>query len=696
VQTPWHLVAEWSASGRTPAGSDLLKLAAAELALGRVTQARRLLAMPSAAAGDSAILLALRAMVAAATDDPSLAATYFGRASELARANDPRLAGVLAARSAAAAERAGDSSQAAPAWARARELLPAIVPWLGLREAAVVADPVVAQGLLARAPESARPLALAVLARLRLAAGDTVEAERLLAEAGHADRAATLALARGDTLATRDHVLAALAVGDTAQLRAALVVVDGPVGDRFDEADHWWTAMRAAARMGQAGAAAQFAARAVAAGDSGPAALVRWGERLEAAGRRGDARSAYQRAGRAGDFPLARASLRAGDRANAIPALRAFADAVPDDAQAPIALYLAADAANSDSLFAAVASHWPRNEYAARARQRLVLAHLARADTSAALGVLDGGTEAAAADGAFSRFHAGRLRLALGDTSANTALRTLARLDSLGYYGFQARALLALPGPTFARVPARRPAPGARALLDRLALLDAAGLDDEAALLVSDAVERRWEDADEMLDVAEGLAAEGRPAAGIRLAWRASTRLTLNHPRVLRAVFPWPDRESIETEAAKHGVDPFLLAGLIRQESGFAAAARSRAGAEGMMQLMPATAREVARRQRLPWHDGMRTVADANLHVGTTHLAGLLRRYGGDPVPAIAAYNAGGTPVGRWLRQPGVQERVLFVERITYAETQGYVRTVLRNRDLYLALYGPGATVAEP
>jgi soluble lytic murein transglycosylase len=92
----------------------------------------------------------------------------------------------------------------------------------------------------------------------------------------------------------------------------------------------------------------------------------------------------------------------------------------------------------------------------------------------------------------------------------------------------------------------------------------------------------------------------------------------------------------------------------------------------------------------------MRTVADANLHVGTTHLAGLLRRYGGDPVPAIAAYNAGGTPVGRWLRQPGVQERVLFVERITYAETQGYVRTVLRNRDLYLALYGPGATVAEP
>jgi soluble lytic murein transglycosylase-like protein len=43
-----------------------------------------------------------------------------------------------------------------------------------------------------------------------------------------------------------------------------------------------------------------------------------------------------------------------------------------------------------------------------------------------------------------------------------------------------------------------------------------------------------------------------------------------------------------------------------------------------------------------------------------------------------------------------VQERVLFVERITYGETQGYVRTVLRNRDLYLALYGPGATVAEP
>ncbi|MEJ2237709.1 MAG: hypothetical protein P8X82_05385, partial [Gemmatimonadales bacterium] len=81
-----------------------------------------------------------------------------------------------------------------------------------------------------------------------------------------------------------------------------------------------------------------------------------------------------------------------------------------------------------------------------------------------------------------------------------------------------------------------------------------------------------------------------------------------------------------------------------------------------------------------------------------THFANLLRRYGGDVVPALAAYNAGGTPVRRWLRVPEARDPIQFVELVPYPETQGYLRTVIRNRALYRALYPPqeSATTGNP
>jgi soluble lytic murein transglycosylase len=79
--------------------------------------------------------------------------------------------------------------------------------------------------------------------------------------------------------------------------------------------------------------------------------------------------------------------------------------------------------------------------------------------------------------------------------------------------------------------------------------------------------------------------------------------------------------------------------------------------------------------------------AEVNLHLGARHLATLLERYDGRVVPALAAYNAGSRPVDRWLRYPEAGDSVQFVERIPYVETRGYVRSVLRNRSLYQALY---------
>ncbi len=81
------------------------------------------------------------------------------------------------------------------------------------------------------------------------------------------------------------------------------------------------------------------------------------------------------------------------------------------------------------------------------------------------------------------------------------------------------------------------------------------------------------------------------------------------------------------------------------------------------------------------------TVPDLNLHLGAAHLAELLKRYGRVEA-AIAAYNAGPSPVRRWMDRAGAEDADHFIEMIPYPETRGYVRSVLRNRELYGALYG--------
>ena len=78
---------------------------------------------------------------------------------------------------------------------------------------------------------------------------------------------------------------------------------------------------------------------------------------------------------------------------------------------------------------------------------------------------------------------------------------------------------------------------------------------------------------------------------------------------------------------------------------------------------------------------------DLNLHLGAAHLDELLRRFGGRVDAAVAAYNAGVAPVRRWLARAGTADPDEFVELIPYQETRGYVRAVLRNREVYRALY---------
>jgi len=194
------------------------------------------------------------------------------------------------------------------------------------------------------------------------------------------------------------------------------------------------------------------------------------------------------------------------------------------------------------------------------------------------------------------------------------------------------------------------------------------------------------QDADALLAWSDGLAARGFGPAAVRLGWQAAIK-SPNDARVLRVIFPWPNRRAVEAEATEFGVDPLLLVAIVRQESVFDAQALSPAGARGLAQLLPGTAALTARGLDVTFYPEWITVPDLNLHLGAAHLQELLERFGGRVDAAVAAYNAGTTPVRRWLERPGADDPDQFIELIPYQETRGYVRAVLRNRELYRALY---------
>jgi soluble lytic murein transglycosylase len=116
--------------------------------------------------------------------------------------------------------------------------------------------------------------------------------------------------------------------------------------------------------------------------------------------------------------------------------------------------------------------------------------------------------------------------------------------------------------------------------------------------------------------------------------------------------------------------------------------ARSPVGAIGLMQVMPATGRTLARRLGVTrFTDDLLTQPELNVHFGMAYLADQLNSYGRlDAV--LAAYNAGPTRLNRWREFPEYADRLLFAERIPYDETRDYVRIVQNNRRIYAALYG--------
>ena len=153
----------------------------------------------------------------------------------------------------------------------------------------------------------------------------------------------------------------------------------------------------------------------------------------------------------------------------------------------------------------------------------------------------------------------------------------------------------------------------------------------------------------------------------------------------VRQRFPLPFRDAVLARAAESGLDAAYVYGLIRQESRFIVDARSSAGASGLMQLMPATARWTARRVGLAdWKPELVNQYDVNLLLGTTYLKLVLEEFGGAQAMGAAAYNAGPARPRRW-REGAVLEPAAWIEGIPFNETRDYVKKVLSNAVVYAA-----------
>jgi len=152
--------------------------------------------------------------------------------------------------------------------------------------------------------------------------------------------------------------------------------------------------------------------------------------------------------------------------------------------------------------------------------------------------------------------------------------------------------------------------------------------------------------------------------------------------------FPRPYWTQIANDAQANGLDPFLVVSLIRSESAFNAGAVSRMNAYGLMQLLPSTARAMARR------DGEKKFSTnelldptENLKLGTMDLKLSIDKYNGQVEYALAAYDAGDKPVRDWIATNDYKDIPEWVESIPYTETREYVQGIMRNREMYRAIY---------
>lgn len=281
---------------------------------------------------------------------------------------------------------------------------------------------------------------------------------------------------------------------------------------------------------------------------------------------------------------------------------------------------------------------------------------------------------------------------------ARARLRTIRRSEPFSWYGIRAAEML---GEDFWDVPLEASPPASRKVeeevagaLVRLDLLRELEQEEAAAFEV-DRLKRHLLETDGALyALAEAFNARGYTFAGIKLGWEIYRGEGVWNRRLLRIIYPFPYQHIIMAEARERGIDPFLVAGLIRQESMFNATIKSPVGAVGLMQIMPTTGEYLARTAGLSaFSTALLERPEINLHLGVAYVAELMGRFGKRLTSVLAAYNAGPHRVARWSAFPEYIDEELFAERIPYSETREYVKIVQQNALLYEALYGSSTAV---
>ena len=172
-----------------------------------------------------------------------------------------------------------------------------------------------------------------------------------------------------------------------------------------------------------------------------------------------------------------------------------------------------------------------------------------------------------------------------------------------------------------------------------------------------------------------------------RWGWHSraiSTAASLGEYDDLSLRYPLPYKKTFEQSSALASIAPTWAYGIARSESLFMRDARSSAGAIGLMQLMPATGRRVAKTINLPY-SGLSTLTNpvSNIRLGTSYLGQMAERYSGNRVLATAAYNAGPHRVDRWLPENGTIDARIWIENIPFTETRKYVKRVLAAQAIF-------------
>jgi len=398
------------------------------------------------------------------------------------------------------------------------------------------------------------------------------------------------------------------------------------------------------------------------------------------------------------------AFLRAGSTSAAKTALTRVTSAYASSRFAADALYLVADLesdAGRDSrardLMQRACAHRPAGSYSDDACFRSGILNFALGDARRAAAAFD---ELPARfpdspDVVAARYWSGRAWMRAGKPDvARERWRSVLTSDPLSYYAVtSARRLDTTQSlPTVGSIP---PSPMFQAATTRAATLERLGMNAEEDYEYQAIEDDASKNPSLALGAGAALLQRGESVRAIRLGWKAVVAGRAGRDSTARAdtrgyglIYPLLHEVDLLARAREQNLDPALVAAVIRQESSWNPRAVSRAGARGLMQIMPSVGKSIAESRGYPlWDPNLLFDAGVSLELGTAHLKAALSEYGSNLPRALASYNAGSSRVRRWSRRAGADDPELFVERIPFVETRDYVRIVTRNVEMYRAIH---------